>query len=172
MELLVFSDSHGWTEGMQAALRAQIRRPTLILHLGDCASDTEALQAQGIPVLCVRGNCDWASFAAGYSEEVCFEELGHKILMTHGHRYGVKSGLGGLITHAATLGADIVLFGHTHVPYEECIPAGETVGATVLTRPMYLLNPGSIGKNWEGGSFGTVSLTKDTVLLSHGQIGK
>ena len=172
MELLIFSDSHGWADGMQAALSAQIRRPAMILHLGDGVGDADDLQCRGVPILRVRGNCDWGSFFADYAEELCFEELGHRILMVHGHRYGVKSGLGGLITHAAALGADIVLFGHTHTPYETCIPAGETVGKTVLTRPMYLFNPGSIGKNWEGGSFGTLSLTENAVLLSHGRIGQ
>ena len=89
--------------------------------------------------------------------------------MVHGHRYGVKSGMGALLSHAAARDADIVLFGHTHIPHEECIPVGTEIGGVVLTRPMYLFNPGSIGRSGTP-SFGTLSLTKDTVLLSHGEL--
>lgn len=172
MELLIFSDSHGRVEGMCHALQAQIRKPDLILHLGDGAGDLEYLPHRAIPMLSVRGNCDLFTVSANISEEFCLEELGHKILMVHGHRYGVKSGMGALLSHAAKIGADVVLFGHTHIPYEECVPAGELIGGITLARPIYLFNPGSIGRNeqGEGLSFGTISLSKEHVLLSHGNI--
>ena len=170
MEILVFSDSHGKTEGMRRALRAQIKRPDLILHLGDGAGDLEYLSARAVPSVSVRGNCDWFTVATHLAEERCFEEMGHRILMTHGHRYGVKSGVRELLSRAVELGADIVLFGHTHVSYEETIPAGTVVCGVELERPMYLFNPGSIGRNEmrNGLSFGTIALTEKGVLLSHG----
>ena len=172
MEILVFSDSHGRVEGMRRALTAQVKRPDLLLHLGDGAGDLEYLPTRGVPTLAVRGNCDLFTVSTPVSEEFVLEELGHKILMTHGHRFGVKGGMGGLLTHAVEIGADIVLFGHTHLPQESCIPAGETIGGKTLTRPIYLFNPGSIGRNedGEGLSFGTISLSKDSVLLSHGRV--
>lgn len=169
MEFLIFSDSHGRVEGMQRALRAQIRRPDLILHLGDGVGDLDYLQTRGTPTLGVRGNCDWFTVSLPINEELCFEELGHRILMVHGHRYGVKSGVGSLLVHAAARGADIVFFGHTHIPHEECIPAGTELGGVVLNRPMYLFNPGSVGRS-STSSFGTLSLTEDTVLFSHGEV--
>ena len=172
MEILVFSDSHGRVEGMRRALTLQVKRPDLILHTGDGAGDLEYLQTRGVPTLAVRGNCDLFTVSAHLTEDFVFEELGHKILMTHGHRYGIKGGMGGLLTHAVEIGADIVLFGHTHIPHESCIPVGETIGDKILTRPLYLFNPGSIGRNedGEGLSFGTISLTEKSVLLSHGRV--
>lgn len=172
MEILVFSDSHGKTEGMRRALRAQIKRPDLILHLGDGAGDLEYLSMRQIPSVSVRGNCDWFTVATHLAEERCFEEMGYKIFMTHGHRYGVKSGVRELLTRAVELGADIVLFGHTHQPYEETIPAGTVVCGVTLEHPLYLFNPGSIGRmeTRNGLSFGTVTLTKNGILTAHGTV--
>ncbi len=172
MEMLIFSDSHGRTEGMECAMAAQIRRPDLVLHLGDGVKDLVYLQDFGVPLLSVRGNCDLFGVPDGIGEAFCLEELGHKIFMTHGHRFGVKSGLGGLIAHAAQIGADIVLFGHTHRPFETRIEAGYEIGGITLARPMVLFNPGSIGSGRADGtemlSFGTLSLTREHILFSHG----
>lgn len=39
---------------------------------------------------------------------------GMRVLLTHGDRYGVKSGLLRLRLHAQEMGCSLVLFGHTH----------------------------------------------------------
>lgn len=170
-ELLVFSDSHGRVEGMLRAYEAQIRRPDLIVHLGDGAREFGSMLPSGVPTLSVRGNCDLFG-AENLPEEILTEEAGHRILLLHGHRFGVKGGLGALISHAVDRDADIVLFGHTHCPTEYCIPKGEVIRGMRLERPLYLFNPGSIGKNEDGLGlcFGTASLRRDQVLLSHGRI--
>ena len=169
-EVLVFSDSHGKSAGMLRALAAQIKRPDLILHLGDGARDLGEIADPGVPMLSVRGNCDL--FACDSPEELITEECGHRILITHGHRFGVKGGVGGLISYAVKQEVDIVLFGHTHCPYELCIPRGEELYGTKLQRNLYLFNPGSIGRNEDGQglSFGTISLQRGAVLLSHGRV--
>ncbi len=169
MELLIFSDSHGRADGMQAALARQIGHTDAICFLGDGLRDAESL---GFPLYAVRGNCDWESGFSLYPIEMTVEAEGHKLLLTHGHTYGVKGGYGALLAHAADIGADIVLFGHTHRPHEEVIPTGTALSGVVLSRPLYLFNPGSIGYNedGEGCSFGTLLLRKGTVLLSHGRI--
>ena len=51
----------------------------------------------------------------------------NKLFVTHGHAYGVKSGLGRLAERAKTLGADVVLYGHTHIPEQREIEGGDTV---------------------------------------------
>ena len=167
MELLIFSDSHGRAENMSLAIDRQVKAPDAILFLGDGARDIDRLFLVDTLLWAVRGNCDWyASDYADKTERLLYLE-GHTILMTHGHEWGVKGGLGGLISHAADVGADIVLFGHTHVPTLTTIAAGETIGKNVLSRPMYLFNPGSIGYD---GSFGTLTLTGETVLFGHGKL--
>jgi putative phosphoesterase len=167
MEFLIFSDSHGSAQTMSAAIDRQIKMPDAVLFLGDGARDLDRLFLCDIPIWAVRGNCDWSSSDyADKTERLLYFE-GHTILLCHGHEWGVKGGMGALIAHAAEVGADIVLFGHTHTPTVKAIAAGEQVKGTTLTRPMYLFNPGSIGYE---GSFGTLTLKGESVLLSHGKL--
>ena len=167
MEFLIFSDSHGSASNMSRALERQIKTPDAILFLGDGARDIDNLFVVDTPIWAVRGNCDWYSSDLADKTERLLHFEGHTILICHGHEWGVKSGMGALIAHAVEVGADIVLFGHTHVPTLTTIAAGETVGKTVLSRPMYLFNPGSIGYD---GSFGVLTLKGESVLLSHGKL--
>ena len=167
MELLIFSDSHGSAQNMTAAIDRQIKMPDAVLFLGDGARDLDRLFLCDIPIWAVRGNCDWSSsdYADKTERTLYFE--GHTILLCHGHEWGVKGGMGALIAHAAEVGADIVLFGHTHTPTLQTIAAGEQVKGITLTRPMYLFNPGSIGYE---GSFGTLTLKGESVLLNYGKL--
>ena len=167
MEFLIFSDSHGSAQNMTAAIDRQIKTPDAVLFLGDGARDLDRLFLCDIPIWAVRGNCDWSSsdYADKTERTLYFE--GHTILLCHGHEWGVKGGMGALIAHAAEVGADIVLFGHTHTPTLQTIAAGEQVKGITLTRPMCLFNPGSIGYE---GSFGTLTLKGESVLLSHGKL--
>lgn len=170
MELLIFSDSHGRAENIQCALARQVKAPDAVLFLGDGARDLDRIFLCDTPLWAVRGNCDWSSSDfADKTERLLYLE-GHTILLCHGHEWGVKGGLGALIAHAADVGADIVLFGHTHKPTLETVAAGTQIGKTALSRPMYLFNPGSVGYNedGEGYSFGTLTLRADTVLFGHG----
>lgn len=166
MEFLIFSDSHGRKKRIEEALARQIRPIDAVFFLGDGVGDLDD-RVNGIPVIRVRGNCDW-SLDAGSSireeETVCFE--GHRILLTHGHRQGVKSGLGGLIRAARERNAEIVLYGHTHAPALEWIPTGTEIGGEPMAKPICCFNPGSIAE----GSFGTLTLTPETVLFAHGRL--
>ena len=167
MEFLIFSDSHGSAQNMTAAIDRQIKMPDAVLFLGDGARDLDRLFLCDIPIWAVRGNCDWSSSDyADKTERMLYFE-GHTILLCHGHEWGVKGGMGALIAHAAEVGADIVLFGHTHTPTLQTIAAGEQVKGITLTRPMYLFNPGSIGYE---GSFGTLTLKGESVLLNYGKL--
>lgn len=89
MKLLVFSDSHGVVMHMESAVRAH--RPDMVLHLGDCVEDFQALRAlfPDLPMDHVPGNCDYG--ADGPATKL-LTLSGMRIFMTHGHRYGVKSG--------------------------------------------------------------------------------
>lgn len=172
MDILIFSDSHGRGDGMARAFSAQRRRVDAVLFLGDGLRDLDGAEFGSASVVSVRGNCDWSLFSDGTPEECTLDLEGHRIFLTHGHRYGVKSGTGALLAHAIAAGADIVLFGHTHEAFSEVLPAGEKFGTLTLSRPLYLFNPGSVGYDGDGmgRSFGTLTLTPDTVLLSHGRL--
>ena len=130
MKILVLSDSHGSVGSMERA--AALVRPDAIIHLGDCWRDAEELHERcpRIPLEQVPGNCDFGRFEA--QERLLFFE-DKRVLIAHGHTMHVKYGLLSAQYRAQEMGADILLFGHTHVPLVEN-------GGTLM-----LLNPGSIG---------------------------
>ena len=43
----------------------------------------------------------------------------YRVFMTHGHYYYVGSGIEGLKREALARGADVAMFGHTHIPLIE-----------------------------------------------------
>ncbi len=130
MKYLVLSDSHGNVDNMARAV--ELTQPRGVLHLGDGWRDVDGLRAlyPRLPVEQVPGNCDPGSFEP--PERVLILD-GHRVLIAHGHTLGVKQGLLRAQYRALEQNADILLFGHTHVPLVDA-----------ACRPM-LLNPGSIG---------------------------
>lgn len=118
MKWLVFSDSHGELSYMKAAIERE--KPDRILHLGDVIRDAERLaewlqkDRPGVAVEMVRGNCDGWYGDAPEEKELFFGTK--RVWMLHGHAYGVKMGDGMLVSEARSRGADVVLYGHTHVP--------------------------------------------------------
>jgi hypothetical protein len=136
MKLLVFSDSHSQTGAMLSAIERG--QPDMIVHLGDHVYDTAAIRARfpAIPLHCVRGNCDPGR--DGGAETGTLELCGMKILLTHGHLYGVKNGLDRIMQTGVSSGADLVLFGHTHKA--AIMRSGNTT----------LFNPGAVsGRGWD-----------------------
>lgn len=125
-----------------------------IIHLGDVMADTGPIIAEypDMPVYQVPGNNDF-----GYQGQAdrLLELGGHVLLLTHGHRYGVRAGTQRLYDLARQQGADIVLYGHTHIPlYEQ-------------TGGVHLFNPGSCSRPYEGEpSYGILDLLASEVLLT------
>lgn len=170
MEFLIFSDSHGRSDSLSHAFQRQIKAPDAVCFLGDGLRDLSAGDFYGSMLYAVQGNCDWTprlADGAFVNDELLLQLEGHRILLCHGHRYQVKSGMGALLMQAVRMDADAVLFGHTHTPLLCRMDVGECVCGTRLAHPITLFNPGSIG---HGGSFGTLSLSGNTLLFSHGKI--
>ena len=130
MKFCVFSDSHNHTEHMLLALGQE--QPDAMLFLGDGERDLKAVYKRfpELPVYAVQGNCDYFS---DLPQWLTCELDGVPALFTHGHLFGVKRGLEELCDAAKSVGARIVLFGHTHEAYLR--EDGE----------LTILNPGSIG---------------------------
>lgn len=129
MRVLVVSDNHGDQDHLVYALRNEGHIDYLI-HLGDSEMiDLELRELIECPYVVVAGNCDYfSSFPKGQTVD-----LGaHRIYATHGHLHDVRYGLSELEKTARSAKADIVMFGHTHVPLLE-----QKDGITFL-------NPGSI----------------------------
>ncbi len=147
MKLLVFSDSHHDVDTMDAIILRE--QPQMILHLGDHYGDALALRERypHIPMRFVRGNTDFAY--DGEAEHILHIE-GHRLYMTHGHLHHVKNNLKTIYLRGRAMAADIVLFGHTHMPLHE-----EENGFT-------LFNPGSCSPSFCGGqtpTYGCINVT-------------
>lgn len=124
-------------------------RPDRILHLGDVLRDAAALGERypAIPLDRVPGNCD-------YSMELPVKKLleleGRRILMTHGHIYNVKVGIGTAVLAAREAGADVLLFGHTHEPLCDFYDG------------LWILNPGSCRAGFCP-TYGVITLTEGKI---------
>ena len=135
MKVCVFSDSHGFTGNMIAAI--ELEKPDRCFFLGDGERDIAEVTARfpDLPFYILRGNCDiWSN----ESSTITCEIDGVKIFATHGHMSYVKQDFEfeTLISQALDAGADLALFGHTHRQHYS-----ETYGVT-------LLNPGTIGRGY------------------------
>ena len=165
MKCLCFSDSHGDSYNIRRALNMH-PDAEIIFFLGDGLADLEPyIGDKSRAFLAVRGNWDTSAILSDNFVKNLDEInlLGHRILFTHGNAYGVKLGLDGIISLARDKNADLVLFGHTHMPLEKYLPD--------VNRGLYLFNPGSIGgRRPIGASYGVVNITEQGILLSHGII--
>lgn len=168
MNILIISDSHGRRDLVREVIDRT--HPDAILFAGDGLRDLPDVDPS-CEVYAVRGNCDFVTFADPVDGECPEETLvllgGIRILLVHGHRYGVKSGLGAAIARAAARQADVLVFGHTHTPVELCIrPDADSSYGTSLEKPLWVFNPGSLGYER---SFGTLTIRNGQILFGHGE---
>lgn len=122
LQIAVIADTHN---KFPASLVRAILNANQVWHLGDvCNPEILAplRERQNLPVHVIRGNNDnWPEWPA----ELWFEFGQTRFLLVHQLPRKKQN-------------ADVVLFGHTHVPC--CVKEGETL----------LLNPGTIGKPNKG----------------------
>lgn len=97
----IVSDSHGM-RGMleQSLIKLEAGGPLdALIHCGDGGSDAKYLAGNILQTVIVRGNCD--GWGCDYEDDMLVNIGGVNIFVTHGHRYGVKSGLDTLASAAA-----------------------------------------------------------------------
>lgn len=117
MRVLVFSDSHGRVQPMLDAV--SLYAPRAVFHLGDVIRDGDRLREAfpQLPMFQVAGNCDLDP--RGYPLEYTVELEGKTFFYLHGHTQHVKSSVVPAVHAAQSLGADVLLFGHTHRPLNQ-----------------------------------------------------
>ena len=112
MKIGVISDTHMMKKYMDKTI-PYLKNCDLIIHAGDNFSDSKYLHSMtNVGVMAVKGNCDFDNV----EEELVFEVEDQNILLCHGDRYGVKYGLDEIEKKAKSVDANIVIFGHTHIP--------------------------------------------------------
>lgn len=152
MRVLVISDTHG---NVSRAFVAHARSVPVdaIVHLGDGCADADILrETLDVPVINVAGNCDPGS---DVPRERVWECEGKRILLTHGDAYQVKSGLSRLRQRAGEIGADAVLFGHTHQGVLENLSG------------LLLINPGALANHSHQRSYAVLDITRKGITSRH-----
>lgn len=131
MRILIVSDSHGRNQHLAKALE-EASPFDLVIHLGDLeGSDLFLNQNVLCPLEMISGNND---YFMRLEREKMIRVEDKAIVLTHGHRHNVHNGTEDLKEWARELGADIVLYGHTHIPLIE------------REEELLVLNPGSISQ--------------------------
>ena len=157
MHVLVLSDTHAprhW-KALPIALIEPLRTADLVLHAGDvCMPDVLDTLAEYAPVRVVLGNNDGpqvAGWGGGVPETLEVDLEGVRVAMIHdgGSRVGRDRRL-----RRRFPGADLVVYGHSHIPLDE--PDGAVA----------LFNPGSPTdkRRQPRGTYGLLTLTDGDIV--------
>lgn len=131
MKVLIVSDTHGQDYNFFEVLE-KVGQPDFLIHAGDTSGSEELIKnSVRCPVKMVLGNND---YNPNYKYEEEFEIAGIKFLLLHGHRDGVYLGNDRIFYKAMERDAQVVVYGHTHVPD---IEYDEEYG-------IWAVNPGSL----------------------------
>jgi len=138
--MLVLSDTHGSLFALKTVMNwAKDHMPpndTICdaVFLGDGASDLRpAADAAGFYSnwKILRGNNDYEH---SIQDSAVFDFADHRFFICHGHRHSLYGGYHTLISAGRNNDANVVMFGHTHVPFLK------NEGGLLL------INPGSVGR--------------------------
>ena len=172
MKLIVVSDTHGRYDRL-ARLMDMHKDADALIFLGDGLNDLSRADAYSYPfsVYAVKGNCDGISFFSlrpAAEDEMTLTFEGYKFFVIHGHTRSVKNNMDRAILASRTKGADVLLYGHTHVATDRYIPEGEDGN-----KPLRLFNPGSLGASGDGEAhFGLIEIRNGNILTSLGVLKK
>jgi hypothetical protein len=159
-KLLVLSDSHGKIRAVQSVFEwAAERSPPkgkicAVAFCGDGVSDLK-LSAETTGFYSdwniISGNNDYYS---QLPDSAVFDFANHRFLICHGHRYNLYDGNHLFISAARRAGADVVLFGHSHIPYQK------------TEEGIFILNPGSVARSRSriGETFAVIECTEGQPL--------
>ena len=132
MKIGIMSDSHGDRRAIDCAVE-RAGKVDLWLHAGDCVPDAAYLAlVSAVRVENVAGNTDWPDGRT--PDEIVVEAAGHRIFLTHGHLFNVRFDTAMLAAAAREAGADLAVYGHTHIALYE-----QQEDVTVVT-------PGSVAR--------------------------
>ena len=160
-KLLILSDSHSNRLALEHILKAEADNIDALIFLGDGLRDLELALTKypRLRTYAVAGNCDFGALEP-YDGLAAFDQV--IVFYTHGHMYGVKYDLDTLADAASARGAEVALFGHTHIPHAE-------------TRSgVFLFNPGSCGRCYTGpDTYGILTLDEGKVTAyEHKEVPK
>jgi len=159
VKIIVISDAHGRAERITKVVNKHLDSDYLF-YLGDQVADLQDAKPDfntDLNIVYVKGNCD---FSKEDPEEGTVIVRGKKVFLTHGHRYSVKWSKNKLYYRSQEIGADIILFGHTHVRYVK------------REAEQLFFNPGSIAlpRDNKPPSYGIIEIKDNEITYKHKRI--
>jgi len=143
LKMLVVSDSHGNYTRLQKIIEKEMPFDYMV-HCGDGVNDLFQVDIPGkVKILKVAGNVD-RHRTPGIQDIDTATIEGKRIMIVHGDRFGVNYGYDRLVAGGRKLGACVIFFGHTHIPF-------------LRKDDPVLFNPGTVSK----GSYGIVMFAQD-----------
>lgn len=149
MKYLVVSDNHGVESYLEDIKSKWMGQVDYFFHCGDSELSPEDDIWSTFQV--VRGNCDYFQ---EYDDMKLIDTKEDKVLLTHGHLFGVNTSFDRLIYKAEESEATIILYGHTHQLF------------STMVDDKLLLNPGSISQ-----PRGKYSYLKTYAIIDHQKDG-
>ena len=129
MKVLIVSDTHGRDKYLFQTIQ-KVKPIDLMIHLGDFGGTEEYIKSLvNCPIEMISGNNDMFN---GLPKEKVIMIGNYTVYLTHGHRYGVYYNTNQIKEAAKIRQANIVMFGHTHVPMID------------LKDDIWAINPGSM----------------------------
>jgi len=129
MKILIISDTHGRNHHIKNVLD-KVGPIDLLIHLGDMEGGEDFIKSiTSCQIEMISGNNDYFN---RLPKEKIIKIGKYTVMLVHGHRYGVNYNTTDLQEAAVRNKADIVMFGHTHVPMID------------LSGEVWVINPGSL----------------------------
>lgn len=149
MKVLIVSDSHMRLEKLISIYEAE--KPSVVICAGDHSKDCQELSyiKEDAKYYIVKGNCDLYDY--NFNDILEFDLYNYKFFLTHGHIQGVKRGYSKLKYEGSNSKANIVIFGHTHIPYYE------------VEEGIHYFNPGAA----KDGRYGLLEIDEDKIEFKH-----
>ncbi len=138
MRLLLLSDTHlpVRAKALQPQVWSLVDEADLVIHAGDWVdvATLDALESRAARLVGVAGNNDGPELHARLGEVARVEVEGVRIAVVHetGAAAGREHRCDALVGPASDAPADVLVFGHSHIPWDSTTPGG-----------VRLLNPGS-----------------------------
>ena len=131
MKIVVLSDVHNDKDNLKKIIAKHRNEAQLFVFLGDGTDNFEDVTAfdSMVKSVCVKGNWDYDSGKSAYE---VFNAADKTFFITHGDLYDVDISLDNLVRTAKSKGADICLYGHTHIAAKE------------IREGLLVLNPGAV----------------------------
>lgn len=153
MKIIVVSDTHGSYRNFKQVMELH-RSADIVVHCGDSRGELDRILEEypDMQFYTVKGNCDFYTDLPGAAS---FTAESVRFWVTHGHIYNVKYDLYDLDCAAREKNADVVLFGHTHIPTD------------IFREGVRLFNPGSLGYDR---TYGVIEVKDGQVLSNIAQL--